>query len=70
MNNAGVVIIAAWMGPEWLEQGLEPQAWAEWEATDWGQAAGCLVLLAWALRSLVQRGDSSAYTSALAPADV
>lgn len=70
VNNAGVVIVAAWMGPEWLEQGLEPQAWSEWEATDWGQGAGCLVLLVWALRTFSHRGDSSAYTSALAPADV
>ena len=69
VNNAGVVLVAAWMGPEWLDQGLEPQAWSAWEATDWAQAVGCLVLLAWALRAFVRRGDSSAYTEALASSD-
>ncbi len=69
VNNAGVVIVAAWMGPEWFEQGLEPQDWAAWGATDWAQAAGCLVLLAWALHTFSQRGDSAFYTSALAPSE-
>jgi len=48
---------------------LEPQAWSAWEATDWAQAAGCLVLLTWALRTFARRGDSSAYTAALAPSE-
>ena len=65
VNNAGVVIAAAWMGPEWLEQGLEPQPLATWDAYDWGQAAVALLALGWAGKRLFALGRPEAYLQAL-----
>ena len=67
VNNAGVVVAAWWMGSEWLEDGLEPQALATWEWTDWTVALVALTGLAWALRQLGRFGSTSAYLSALNP---
>jgi membrane protease YdiL (CAAX protease family) len=65
VNNAGVVIAAAWMGPEWLEQGLEPQPLSTWDAYDWGQAAVALLALGWAGKRLFALGRPEAYLQAL-----
>ena len=65
VNNAGVVIAAAWMGPEWLEQGLEPQPLSTWDAYDWGQAAVALLALGWAGQRLFDLGRPEAYLQAL-----
>ncbi|MDA0728300.1 MAG: CPBP family intramembrane metalloprotease [Bacteroidetes bacterium] len=46
INNAGVVVTAWVMGPEWLETGLEPQPLSTWAWFDWAWAiAGIGVLL-------------------------
>ena len=65
VNNAGVVVAAAWMGPEWLEQGLEPQPLSTWDAYDWGQAAAALLALGWAGQRLFTLGRPEAYLEAL-----
>ena len=65
VNNAGVGIAAAWMGPEWLEQGLEPQPLSTWDAYDWGQAAVALLALGWAGQRLFDLGRPEAYLQAL-----
>ena len=65
VNNAGVVLAAWWMGPEWIEQGLEPQPLQTWTGMDWALAAGALVILFWCSRRLIQVGDSRPYLSVL-----
>ena len=68
VNNAGVVIAAWWMGKDWLNEGLEPQALSSWGATDWGTAVVALVALGWALRALVSWGERGTYVNRLSSA--
>lgn len=67
VNNAGVVIAAAWMGSEWLEEGLEPQALSSWDLSDWGSATVALLALVWAVRRIFQTGNPSTYLVELSP---
>jgi hypothetical protein len=67
VNNAGVVLAAFWMGEEWIEDGLEPQALSTWEWTDWAWASIALLALAWSLRSLFNWGNTDSYLKALSP---
>ena len=65
VNNAGVVVAAAWMGAEWLDEGLEPQPLASWENSDWLVAAAALAALVWATRRLILTGNPLPYLKAL-----
>ena len=67
VNNAGVVLAAFWMGEEWIENGLEPQALSTWEWTDWAWASIALLALAWSLRSLFHWGNTDSYLEAFSP---